>query len=216
MFVSVIIPSWDEPLLNDLAREIHNELSGVKHEIIIVEKGAVLPKIDGARVYKQRSSGLGNAVMEGVARSSGDVIVTMDGDMSHDPKDLPKLLSGLGNHDIVIGSRFAKGGITTDALQRRIIAKSFRPFSSILLNIGVKDSMSGFAAIRKKVYDSINLNPLGYKINLEIMYKAKKKGFSINEVPIVFRERKGGESKADIKEVFRIFRLIFRLRFRNA
>ena len=216
MFVSVVIPSWNEPLLNELARGIDRTLDGTRHEIIIVEKGNVLPKISGAKVFEQKSSGLGNAVMEGVARSAGDVIVTMDGDLSHDPKDIPKLLNGLENHDIVIGSRFVMGGTTTDALHRRIIAKLFRPFSSIFLNIGVKDSMSGFAAIRKKVYDSITVNPLGYKINLEIMYKAKKKGFTIGEVPIFFKEREEGESKADVREVFRIFRLIFRLRFRSA
>jgi dolichol-phosphate mannosyltransferase len=216
MFVSIVIPSWNEPLLGKLAKEIDKELKNTKHEIIIVEKGDVLPEVNGARVYKQRSNGLGNAVIEGVAKSSGDVIVTMDGDFSHDPKDIPRLLDDLESHDIVIGSRFIGGGITTDALHRRIIAKSFRPFSSIVLNIGVKDSMSGFAAIRKEVYDSIALNPLGYKINLEIMYKAKQKGFTIGEVPIVFRERKQGESKAGLKEVLRIFRLVFRLRLWNA
>ena len=76
--------------------------------------------------------------------------------------------------------------------------------------------MSGFAAIKKEVYDSIKINPLGYKINLEIMFKAKKKGFKIKEVPIYFKEREAGESKGDAKEALRIIKLIFRLRFRNA
>jgi len=213
LFLSVVIPSKDEPLLEELAEEIHKSVSDVRHEVIIIEKGHKLPRARNAKVFRQESDGLGAAVVEGVEKSKGDVIVTMDGDFSHDPKDIPKLLDALKDSDIAIGSRFVEGGETVDTRHRRIISLVFRKFASLVLSLKVNDNMSGFAAIKREVYDSLYLNPLGYKINLEIAYKGSKAGFKVSEVPITFRKRREGESKADSKEAFRILRLIFRLKW---
>jgi dolichol-phosphate mannosyltransferase len=156
---------------------------------------------------------LKKAKKEGIGKSRGDVVVTMDGDFSHNPNDLVKLLDAAKDYDIVIGSRFVEGGQTTDNKHRKIVSKVFRSFASFALNLRVKDNMSGFAAIRREVYDNVTLNPIGYKINLEIMYKGKKRGFRIKEVPIAFRKRKAGKSNAGLKEALRIMKLIFRLKF---
>lgn len=211
VLISIIIPSKDEPLLKELVDEINKSLSNIEHETIIIEKGRELPHLSNAKVFRQKSDGLGAAVLEGVNKSKGDIIVTMDGDFSHNPEDIPRLLDALKDNDIVIGSRFVEGGKTTDTGHRKIISLMFRKFTSFVLGLKVKDNMSGFAAIKREVYDSLHLNPLGYKINLEIMYKGLKKGFKVSEVPITFQKRRKGNSKAGSKEAFRILYLIFRL-----
>ena len=219
MQVSVIIPSKNEPLLGELTERIHKALSNTKHEVVIIEKGDKLPIVKGAKIFKQLHDGLGKAVLEGVAKSTGNIIVTMDGDFSHDPDDIKNLLKYIKDYDIVIGSRFVEGGKSLDSKHRKIVSWVFRHFAMISLGLYVKDNMSGFAAIRRKVYDRIELNPIGYKINLEILYKAKRKGFTIKEAPIKFHSRKAGKSNVGynirgLKEALRIVSLVIRLRTR--
>ncbi len=213
--ISILIPTKEEPNLSNLIREIRKELRSIRHEIIVIDKSKVSPKLKNARVLIQQSDGLGNAILEGLKHSRGDVIVTMDGDGSHRPRDINKLLNKTDENDIVIGSRFVKGGITRDNTHRRIVSSFFRKFASLILGLKVEDSMSGFSAIRREVYDNLELKPLGYKINMEIMFKAKK-NYNICEVPITFLSRKHGRSKAasvsGIKEAFRILRYVFELR----
>jgi dolichol-phosphate mannosyltransferase len=218
MKVSIIIPTKDEPLINELIEEIHHTLRNEDHEIIVVDKSNVMPKIKNAKLIRQKSDGLGKAVLEGLKHVSGDVVVLMDGDFSHRPEDIPKLLEKINDYDIVIGSRFVEGGRTKDPKHRKIVSFVMRKFASIILGLNVKDSMSGFSAVKKEVYESLNLNPIGYKINLEILFKGKKKGFKIIEVPIIFERRRAGKSKAGLtisglKEVVRIIRYVFELKF---
>ncbi|NCO96717.1 MAG: hypothetical protein COY38_00525 [Candidatus Aenigmarchaeota archaeon CG_4_10_14_0_8_um_filter_37_24] len=212
MKISVLIPSKNEPLLRELTYEIHKNLKSLDHEVIIVEFGEI-EEIPGAKVIKQKSKGLGNAIMEGLNHAKGDVIVTIDGDFSHRPEDILKLLKKINSFDIVIGSRFVKGGLTNDKTHRRLISWVYRNFASLVLGLKIKDNMSGFAAIKREVYDNLRINPLGFKINLEIMYKAKKKGYKIYEVPIVFEKRKAGKPTSSASEAFRIIRYIFELKF---
>ncbi len=217
MKISVLIPTKNEPLIKELVEEVHKVLKNISHEIIIIDKSDTPPKVENVKLVIQKSNGLGKAVLEGLEHAKGDIIITMDGDFSHDPKDLLKMIEKTNEFDIVIGSRFVSGGITKDVMHRRIVSFLFRKFTSFILNLNIKDSMSGFIAVRKHVYDNLNLNPLGYKINMEIMFKANKKNYKICEVPIIFHKRKAGESKAGIslsgfKEGFRILRYMFELK----
>jgi dolichol-phosphate mannosyltransferase len=212
MKVSILIPTKDEPYVNQLVADIHQKMKAVDHEVIVIDKSIVPPKLEGAELVLQKSKGLGNAVLEGLGHAHGDVIVTMDGDGSHRPDDVLKLLAALENADIVIGSKFVDGGETRDQYHRKMISDAFRALESAVLHIGINDPMSGFAAVRREVYDSISLNPLGYKINMEIMYKAKKRGFRIEEVPIVFNPRLAGQSKSNIQEGLRTLFFIFKLK----
>lgn len=217
MKVSIIIPTKDEPLINELIEEIHHVLKNKKHEIIVVDKSSVVPKIKNAKLIRQKSDGLGKAVLEGLKHASGNIVVLMDGDFSHRPKDIQKLLEKINDYDIIIGSRFVKGGRTEDPGHRKIVSFLMRKFTSMFLGLNVEDSMSGFSAVRKEVYENLNLNPLGYKINLEILFKGKKKEFKVTEVPIIFERRRAGKSKvgltiAGLKEVVRIIRYVFELR----
>lgn len=216
MRISVLIPTKNEPLVNELIREIHRVLEGTEHEVIVIDKSDFKPEIKDAKLVLQESNGLGNAVLEGLAHASGDVVVTMDADFSHDPEDLPRLIEKAKEYDIVIGSRFVPGGRSEDKLFRKLVSFFFRKLASLILGLRVKDSMSGFSAVKRKVYERIRLNPLGYKINMEILFKAKK-DFKVCEVPIVFRRRRAGKSKVGLsfsgmKESFRILRYMLELR----
>lgn len=202
----------NEPLINELIEKIHRVLKNFEHEIIIIDKSDVTPNIKNAKLVIQESDGLGKAILEGLAHATGDVIVTMDGDFSHDPKDLPRLIVASEDVDVVIGSRFITGGKTTDKTHRKLISKVYRWFASFVLGLDVKDNMSGFSVVKKRVYDTLRLDPIGYKINLEIMYKSKKDGFKIKEVPISFIERKAGKSKAGIKEALRTLFFVLKLK----
>jgi len=210
MKISILIPTNNEPYITELVKEIHKTLK-INHEIIIIEKSGKIPKVKNALVIKQKSNGLGQAVLEGLQHATGDVIVTMDGDGSHMPEDIPKLIEGLNQADIVIGSRFVKGAATKDKTHRKLISFLFRKFASAILSLKIKDSMSGFTVVRKKVYGKLRLTPLGYKINMEIIYKAKKR-FRAVEVPITFQKRKSGKPKSGIKEALRTIIFIMELR----
>jgi dolichol-phosphate mannosyltransferase len=212
MKISVLIPTKNEPLIDELTNEIHKTLRDFDHEIIVIDKSNIPPKITNAKLIVQLSDGLGKAVVEGLAHATGDIIVTMDGDFSHDPKDLPRLIEKTKEYDIVIGSRFVNGGVTEDETHRKFISKIFRILASFILKLEIEDSMSGFAAIKRKVYDNLKLNPVGYKINMEILYKGKKLGFKATEVPILFHKRKAGKSKAKFKEALRTLIFIFKLK----
>jgi len=212
MKTSIIIPIKNEPYIHELIKRIHKELKGYNYEIIVIDKSDVTPRITNAKLVKQMSRGLGKAVLEGLVYAEGDVVVLMDGDGSHRPEDVSKLLKKINGYDIVIGSRFVPGGKTKDKTHRRIISWVYRKFASFVLGLDVKDSMSGFSVVKREVYDNLNLNPLGYKINTEILFKGKKAGYKICEVPIVFEERKYGRSKAGVKEGFRILRYVLELK----
>jgi len=210
--VSVLIPTKDEPFINKLVQQIHKQLAKYNHEIIVIDKSEIIPKIKDAKVLIQKSDGLGKAVLEGLQYATGNVIVTMDGDGSHRPEDIPKLLEKIGKYDIVIGSRFTSGGKSLDySTLRSLVSKSFSWIVWIFLGIKIKDSMSGFSAIKKKVYNKLQLNPLGYKINMEILYRSKNKFRSI-EVPILFLKRKAGKPKPKAREGIRTLIFISKLR----
>ncbi len=212
MKVSVIIPTKNEPYVSKLIPNIHRNLRNYEHEVIVVDLSEKTPDIQDAKLVLQKSKGLGNALLEGLEHASGDAIVLMDGDGSHRPEDLPKLIKELLNNDIVIGSRFVDGGVTQDKTHRKMISWFYRKLATFSLGLGVQDSMSGFSAVRRNVYDNVKLNPLGFKINMELVHKAKKKGHSVKEVPIKFISRQEGKSTSTFGEAFRILRYIVDLK----
>jgi dolichol-phosphate mannosyltransferase len=209
---SVIVPTKDEPNVGKLVERIHETLGGIDHEIIIVDKSASSQSVEGALVLRQRSDGLGRAVLEGLERASGELIVTMDGDLSHDPKYLRPMLMMASEYDIVIGSRFVAGGRSQDTAFRKLVSQAFRFLAKWILGLGVEDPLSGFSVMRREVLRALSLDPMGYKIVTEILYKAKRKGFRAAEVPIDFKRREAGRSKAGVGEAARTLALMLKLR----
>lgn len=213
MFVSIIIPIKDEPAIQELIDEINDEIKQ-NHEIIVVDKSKAVPDIQNARIISQRSDGLGNAFVEGLSKARGDVIVLMDGDGSHRPEDLNSLLSRIGEYDIALGSKLVKGGHSHDAIDRKSVTLAFSLLTRLILWIDIKDPMTGFMAAKRSIFEGLTLKPRGFKIVIEIVYKSRAK---TAEVPILFRERQGGYSKAGfnangLREVIGIIELLFKLK----
>jgi glycosyltransferase involved in cell wall biosynthesis len=208
-----LIPTKNEPLIQKIVNRINKTIKQ-KHEIIIIDKSYRKPKIRGATVIRQESDGLGNAVVEGLNKAKGNVIAVMDGDGSHDPEDLKKMLRNISKYDIVIGSKLVTGGKTEDSFSRRIVTRVTNSLARLILGINVKDSMTGFIAVKMSVLERIKLRPKGYKFVVEIIYKSKAK---VLEVPITFHKREKGKSKVGfnlkgIKEFSRIIILLLELR----
>ena len=211
--LSILIPTKNEPLIQKLVNRLNKTIKR-KHEILIIDKSSRKPKIRGAKLIRQKSDGLGNAVIEGFSMAKGDVIAVMDGDGSHDPEDLNNMLKKIPKYDIVIGSKLIKGGKTEDSLSRRIVTSITNSIARTILGLDIKDLMTGFIVVKRSVLERINLRPKGYKFVLEIIYKSKAK---VAEVPITFHKRIAGESKVGfntkgIKEFSRIIVLLIELR----
>jgi len=193
--ISVIIPTKPpEPYLDTLKQKIHKILKDREREILV-----------------QNEPGLGNAVACGVEKAKGDIIIIMDADGSHDPKELPKMLKLLKDCDIVVGSKNIQGGLNYDSFYRRKISKIYNKFTSFLLRINITDPMSGYIIAKKKVFDSYKF-PSGYKFMLPL-YVTKQ--YKVKEHPIIFSQRKEGKSKISFMTGLRTLGYISKLFYRK-
>jgi dolichol-phosphate mannosyltransferase len=134
----------------------------------------------------------------GLARGF-ETIAEMDADLSHDPAALPTLLSTLADHDVVIGSRYVRGGSVPDwTLSRRLLSRGGNWYSSRVLGLNVRDVTAGYRAYRAELLRTIDLDSVradGYGFQIEMTYRAAQVDARIAEVPICFVDRKQGESK---------------------
>ena len=155
-------------------------------------------------VLRRRSKeGLGPAYAAGFNRAMEDgaeVVVEMDADFSHDPKDLPRLVKAIEDGaDLAIGSRYVPGGSNQDwPLHRRLISRGGNLYSRLMLGIGVRDATAGFRAfrveaLRKLPYEKAEAS--GYGFQVEMAWRAVQQGLNIVEVPIAFHDRARGTSK---------------------
>ncbi len=150
-------------------------------------------------VRRAGKAGLASAVVAGFAAARGDTLVVMDADLSHPPEVVPSLLAAIeGGADLAIGSRYVKGGGAMDwPLRRRIVSRVACLMGNAL--VPVRDSTSGFFALRRGVIDGVTLNPIGFKIGFEVM--ARGRYARAVEVPYVFRDRELGRSKFGRREI---------------
>jgi dolichol-phosphate mannosyltransferase len=161
-------------------------------------------------IHVQTEKGLSNAVLAGVKASEGKVICVLDADGSHPAECLNAMVSKIGEYDIVIGSRYVKGGSTEDKWGRRIISDVYRYVAHFMFDLTVKDVMSGYIVVKREVLDSVKLKPVGFKWGLELLIKTKGK-VHVLEYPIHFSKRKGGSSKADWKQGLQTFGFMLKL-----
>lgn len=173
-------------------------------------------------IHRKRKLGLGTAYKTGfkkALKNGADVVMTMDADLSHNPKDIPKLLENIGKFDVVIGSRYVKGGkIVGFEIWRLLLSNGAQLFCQMLLGVKVHDSTSGFRAYKSEVIKAINpatIKSEGYSFLTEAIFRAQKKGFNIEEIPITFVARKKGKSKVSQTEIFKALVTVLRLRFRG-
>jgi dolichol-phosphate mannosyltransferase len=174
-------------------------------------------------LHRPRKQGLGRAYLAGfdVARERGaDLVLEMDSDFSHDPADLPRLIAAAHAADLALGSRYVPGGgITEWGVVRRLLSRGGSAYARWLLGVPVRDLTGGFKCFNRRVLDAIDLEDVhadGYGFQIELTYRAVQKGFTVTEVPIVFRERRVGQSKMTariaVEAVWKVPALRWRLR----
>ena len=152
-------------------------------------------------LHRERKEGLGRAYIAGFHRALADgaeLVLEMDCDFSHDPRDVPRLIAATEDADVAIGSRYVEGGGTENwGLLRRMISRAGSIYTRTLL-MPVDDPTSGFKCFRRAVLERIDLDAIdskGYAFQIENVYRALRAGFRIVEVPITFAERETGHSK---------------------
>ena len=153
-------------------------------------------------LHRARKEGLGPAYIAGfrTALAAGaQLVAQMDADFSHDPADLPRLLAAADGADVVLGSRYVSGGGVVDwGPIRRLISRAGSAYARAVLGVGIRDLTGGFKVFRRQALEAIGLETvpsLGYAFQVETTYRALRGGFRVVEVPIVFRERRVGQSK---------------------
>jgi dolichol-phosphate mannosyltransferase len=152
-------------------------------------------------LHRERKEGLGRAYIAGFRRALADgaeLVLEMDCDFSHDPRDVPRLIAATEDADVAIGSRYVEGGGTENwGLLRRMISRAGSVYTRTLL-MPVDDPTSGFKCFRRAVLERIDLDAIhskGYAFQIENVYRALRAGFRVVEVPITFAERETGHSK---------------------
>jgi dolichol-phosphate mannosyltransferase len=153
-------------------------------------------------LHRARKEGLGVAYIEGFKRvlaAGAELVLEMDSDFSHDPADLPRLIEAAARADLVLGSRYVPGGRVTDwGLVRRTISRGGSWYARRVLGVPVRDLTGGFKCFHREVLEAVHLESVhahGYGFQIELTYYAAKAGYTVEEVPITFRERQVGTSK---------------------
>jgi dolichol-phosphate mannosyltransferase len=154
-------------------------------------------------LHRAGKEGLGPAYIAGFHRAieaGAGFVLQMDSDFSHDPADLPRLLAAAETAaDLAIGSRYVAGGGVTDwSLLRRVVSRGGSLYASLVLGLRQRDLTGGFKCFRREVLETIDLDAVaakGYVFQVEMTYRTLQAGFTVREVPIVFRDRQAGESK---------------------
>ncbi|HEX6456107.1 MAG TPA: polyprenol monophosphomannose synthase [Solirubrobacterales bacterium] len=159
-------------------------------------------------LHRPRKEGLGPAYIAGFREAlagGAGLVLEMDADFSHDPAYLPRLLEAAGRADVVLGSRYVDGGGVSDwGPLRRAVSRGGSTYARAVLGVDVRDLTGGFKCFRREVLEAIDLDAIaahGYAFQVEMTYRAIRRGFKVVEVPIVFRERRVGKSKMDLSIV---------------
>ncbi|MBU0637809.1 MAG: polyprenol monophosphomannose synthase [Planctomycetes bacterium] len=220
--VSVVVPTYNErDNLAALAQRVFAACDPQHTELLIVDDDSPdgtaelanqLAQRQPVRCLVRRSErGLATAVIHGLRAARGELIVSMDADLSHPPEAIPRLLAALRDPGVqmAIGSRFVPGGKVDlhwpwhrrlNSFVARLLARPLTP---------VKDMMAGFFCVRRDALDLASLRPIGYKIALELIVRHGWK--NVVEVPITFSDRAAGQTKLNVGEQVRYLRHLWRL-----
>jgi dolichol-phosphate mannosyltransferase len=212
--VLVIVPTYNER--ENVARIIETVLAqDPRIEMLIVDDGSpdgTAEIVEGmisrnpGRVHIHRrpgKMGLGTAYLAGfkiAIERKYDLVMEMDADFSHDPSHLPQFLRAIEGADIVLGSRYREGKVTIVnwPISRLLLSYYANVYARVITGLPVWDATGGFKCFRRKVLEVIDLSAVksnGYAFQIEMSFRAWKKGFKIVEIPIVFVDRTEGASK---------------------
>ena len=168
---------------------------------------------------RPKKSGLGTAYIFGfkwALEKKYDNIIQMDADLSHNPKDLPRMVNNLQKYDLVIGSRYINGiSVVNWPLRRLMLSYGANAYSRIITGMPIMDGTGGFKAWKSSVLSSIDLDSVksqGYSFQIEMNFRAWVKKFNIKEIPIIFSDRTIGQSKMSKTIVYEAIFMVWRLR----
>lgn len=227
---SLIIPTYNEKdnielLLNRLRDTLGD---GEDIEIIVVDDDSpdLTWKIVETYSHKdqriklirrRKEKGLSRAVIEGFSKAKGDILGVMDADLSHDHRILPKMISAIDDedYDLVVGSRrIPGGGADKWPWYRKISSDIATRVAKRSLDIKISDPMSGYFLLKREIFEKVKheVNPLGYKILLEIYIRSNPQ--RVKEISFIFKDRKQGYSKVTLKVIVEYLQMLFKLRLR--
>ncbi len=241
MNIVVVIPTYNErESIESLIREVLSLSLGLN--ILVVDDnspdgtGGIVSKLaeESPKVgllTRKKRKGRGSAGVDGFKKAlemGADLIIEMDGDFSHHPRHIQDLVANANNYHVVLGSRFVSGGADQDrGMLRQMVTRLAGLYVRTSLGIKIGDVSSGYRCFRKEVFEKVDLDDMisaGPAIVLEILYKICLNGFSIKEVPIIFEDRRQGQTKLDTITLLETLVMVLRLRkmhrqgllFRNA
>jgi dolichol-phosphate mannosyltransferase len=185
-----------------------------EHRILVVDDGSpdgtgqiadrLAAEHDAVEVlHRTAKEGLGRAYVAGFHRAlagGAERVMEMDADFSHDPADIPRLVAAAQDGaDLVLGSRYVRdGGVVNWGLMRRAVSRGGCLYAQLILRVPVRDLTGGFKCFNRRVLEAIGIEQMhadGYGFQIELTYRTLKAGFQVREVPIIFHERRAGESK---------------------
>lgn len=231
--ILVIIPTYNEAEnIERICQEVVSSMNDVS--ILFVDDhspdgtGNIADRLAGESpkisvIHRPKKMGLGAAYLDGfryAAAKDYDYVLSMDCDLSHDPKDIPRLVSAARNGvDLVIGSRYIRGGgVIGWSFHRYLLSRLANFYTSAVLGFAVRDWTSGFKCYHRETLRSVIIGqPVanGYAFQIESVYRAIKAGFRFEEIPILFKERKYGKSKLGAPNIGEAFLRVLTLRLRR-
>lgn len=233
--LTMVVPTYNErDRLGELATTLFDACGqhGVELELVIVDDnspdgtGAIADELARSRrmqvIHRAGKLGLGTAYLEGfewaLARDY-QLIVEMDADFSHDPKFLPTFLSAIEQADLVLGSRYKSGvNVINWPISRLLLSLGANQYARWVTGLPLSDSTGGFKCFRRQVLEAIELERVrsnGYSFQIEMSFRAWKKGFRLVEIPIVFTDRVEGQSKMNGRIVREAIWMVWWLRLQG-
>ncbi|GAB4020162.1 MAG: polyprenol monophosphomannose synthase [Bdellovibrio sp.] len=229
----IIIPTYNE--IDNIEKMINTLMSSYPEiSLLIIEDGSPDGTAQVVKDYQKKyphnlfmierkgKLGLGTAYVTGfkwALEKNYDFVFEMDCDFSHDPKQIPDLLQAAQSNDLVIGSRYIDGiRIINWPFRRLLLSYLASIYTRFVTGIPVFDTTGGFKCFSRKALQSLNLDDIlsnGYIFQLELNYKIWTKGLRVKEVPIVFYERRDGQSKMAGGIIFEALFAVLRLRWRK-
>lgn len=227
----IVVPTYNERLNIKLLIEQLFQLNIPNLSVLIVDDNSpdgtaaivrsLQPRFPSLQLLvRQEKHGLGPAYLHGFHQAleqGADSIVQMDADFSHDPADVPRLLKKLGEFDLVLGSRYSQGiSVINWPLRRLLISIAGNIYTAIITGMPFKDATGGFKAWRATTLTALDLPTIkadGYGFQIVMTYRAWKRGLRITEVPIIFTERRDGQSKMNKAIIREALLLVWKLRF---
>lgn len=226
---TVVVPTYNEK--ENIGTLLPQILAYPRMRVLVVDDNSPDGTGDIVRAFAQENErvsllsrpgkqGLGRAYIAGFKRALADgaqYICEMDADFSHDPSYLPGLLEAAEQrYDLVLGSRYVPGGATTDwGIGRKLISRGGNLYARLILGWTISDGTGGFRCYRRSALEAINLDSVqsnGYSFQIEMAYRVMKAGLKIGEIPIIFPDRRVGQSKMSRRIVMEALITVWKLR----